>query len=200
MNRNKNTLYLVQLSIFVAIVLLLAYTPLGYIHIFALEITPIMIPVTMGAILLGPGAGAVLGGVFGLTSFGTCFGSSPFGAMLLSINPISTFITCVIARILAGWLTGVVFQQMYRYPSARKFSFAAAGLMGNVWNTIFFMGSIVLFFWNSSYIQELAAGMGTANPVIFILLFVGIQSVFSTIVNLIVAGGVSKVLYPVLHR
>ena len=76
-----------------------AYTPLGYLRVFALEITFLMVPVTLGAILLGPAAGAVLGGVFGLTSFATCFSVSGFGDVLLSINPVFTFLVCVPTRL-----------------------------------------------------------------------------------------------------
>ena len=76
-----------RLALLAAIVLVLAYTPLGYIHIGPLAITPIMIPVTVGAILLGPTEGAILGGIFGLTSFSTCFGSDMFGTTLMGINP-----------------------------------------------------------------------------------------------------------------
>ena len=80
MNLNQKTVRLSRLALFSALILLLNYTPLGYIRVFALEITLIIIPVTLGAMLLGPADGAILGGVFGLTSFATCFGSSQFGA------------------------------------------------------------------------------------------------------------------------
>lgn len=102
MNLNQKTVRLSRLALFSALILLLNYTPLGYIRVFALEITLIIIPVTLGAMLLGPADGAILGGVFGLTSFATCFGSSQFGVTLLAINPIGTFITCVVAPG-AGW-------------------------------------------------------------------------------------------------
>ena len=100
MKKQTNVRYLVQLSLLAAIELVMAYTPLGYLRVFALEITFLMVPVTLGAILLGPAAGAVLGGVFGLTSFATCFSVSGFGDVLLSINPVFTFLVCVPTRIL----------------------------------------------------------------------------------------------------
>ena len=68
-----------------------------------------MVPVIVGAIVMGPASGAILGGVFGCISFWECFGRSQFGAMLLGINPIYTFLVCVPTRILAGWLCGVAF-------------------------------------------------------------------------------------------
>ena len=46
--------------------------------------------VVIGAIILGPTAGAILGGVFGITSFIQCFGISAFGTLLFGINPVLT--------------------------------------------------------------------------------------------------------------
>ncbi|MEI3578627.1 MAG: ECF transporter S component [Acutalibacteraceae bacterium] len=60
MNLNQKTVRLSRLALFSALILLLNYTPLGYIRVFALEITLIIIPVTLGAMLLGPADGAVL--------------------------------------------------------------------------------------------------------------------------------------------
>ena len=109
MNRSSRTVKLVEMALLVAIILILAFTPLGYIKTLGLEITLIVVPVTIGAIILGPLGGAVLGAVFGITSFIQCFGMSPFGAVLLGINPFGTFVVCVVSRILMGWLTGLIY-------------------------------------------------------------------------------------------
>ena len=70
MNKKKvNTKNMVQLAILMAIIFLMAFTPLGYLKIFLLDITLLVIPVAVGAVLLGPVAGAVLGLTFGFTSF-----------------------------------------------------------------------------------------------------------------------------------
>ena len=77
-----STKYLVEMALLVAIILIMAFTPIGYIRTAGLEITLIVVPVAVGAVTLGPAAGAILGGVFGITSFIQCFGMSPFGAYL----------------------------------------------------------------------------------------------------------------------
>ena len=184
MNLNQKTVRLSRLALFSALILLLNYTPLGYIRVFALEITLIIIPVTLGAMLLGPADGAILGGVFGLTSFAT----------------IGTFITCVVARVLAGGLTGLVFERLHRSEKLRPISYAVGGLLGPVFNTLFFMSCIVLFFWNTEFIQGMAATMGAANPLTFVVLFVGINAVFETVVSFLVSTALCRVLYPVVHR
>lgn len=71
-----STKYLVELALLVAVILLMAFTPIGYIKTLGLEITLIVIPVAVGAVTLGPTGGAILGGVFGVTSFIQCFGMS----------------------------------------------------------------------------------------------------------------------------
>ena len=80
-----STKYLVEMALLVAIILLMAFTPIGYIKTAGLEITLIVVPVAVGAVTLGPVAGAILGGVFGITSFIQCFGMSQFGALLLGM-------------------------------------------------------------------------------------------------------------------
>ena len=117
-----STKYLVELALFVAIILLMAFTPIGYIKTAGLEITLIVVPVAVGAVTLGPTAGAILGGAFGITSFIQCFGMSAFGAILLEVNPFFTFLVCVPPRILEGWLTGVIYRGMCKtkFPSAAR--------------------------------------------------------------------------------
>ena len=86
--RGKYTVHdLVRISVLVAIMLLLEVTGLGMIKMPGLEITLLMVPVIVGAIVMGPASGAILGGVFGCISFWECFGRSQFGAVLLVSTP-----------------------------------------------------------------------------------------------------------------
>ena len=73
--RNEKTIKMVQMAILIAVLLVMSFTPLGYLHIGPLSISLLTIPVVIGAMLIGPGAGAVLGAVFGITSFAQCFGA-----------------------------------------------------------------------------------------------------------------------------
>lgn len=70
MQSNNSKIYeLVLTGLFIAIIVVLANTPLGYIPLGVINATTIHIPVIIGAIFLGPKKGGLLGGVFGLTSF-----------------------------------------------------------------------------------------------------------------------------------
>lgn len=67
--KNEKTYELVLTALFTAIIVLMAFTPLGYIPLVVINATIIHIPVILGALFLGPKKGAFLGFVFGLTSF-----------------------------------------------------------------------------------------------------------------------------------
>ena len=67
--KNEKTYELVLLALFTAIIVIMAFTPLGYIPLVVINATIIHIPVILGALFLGPKKGAFLGFVFGLTSF-----------------------------------------------------------------------------------------------------------------------------------
>jgi len=175
-----------------AIIVLMAFTPLGYLIIGpALTITFIMIPVVIGAITLGPAAGALLGAVFGLTSFARCFGAEPFGMVLLGISPVSTFITCMVPRVLMGWLSGLIFKALYKIDKTRLASYAVSCLSGAVLNTVLFMSSLMLLFGNSDYIMEMRGGVGVLA---FVVMMVGINGVVEALVCLVAGAAISKAL------
>ena len=69
MNKQSKTMRLTLMGVFDAVLLLMAYTPLGYLNIGPLAITFNVIPVALAAITLGPVGGAAMGAVFGYTSY-----------------------------------------------------------------------------------------------------------------------------------
>ena len=193
MKRGKYTVQdLVRVSVLVAIMLLLEVTGLGMIKTAGLEITILMVPVIVGAIVMGPAAGAVLGGVFGCISFWECFGKSQFGAVLLGINPLYTFLVCVPTRILAGWLCGLAFKGLNKLDKTNLWSFGAAGLIGALCNTAQFMTTLCLCFYNTEFIQGFVQQMGSANPFLFVVAFVGINGLVEAVVCLITGAAIAK--------
>ena len=101
-NRKQMIKTIAVLGVLIALTVLMALTPVGYLKVGAVSISFLMIPVAIGAIAKGPWAGALLGLVFGITSFAQCFGGDPFGTYLANINVVFTFIMCVVCRVLAG--------------------------------------------------------------------------------------------------
>ena len=91
MKTSTKTRQLTILGLLTGILLLMAYTPLGYLNIGPLAISFNVIPVALAAITLGPAGGAAAGAVFGLTSFLQCIGVggvSSMGVILFGINPV----------------------------------------------------------------------------------------------------------------
>ena len=172
---------MVQLSVLIAILLLLELTGLGMIKTAGLEIT-----------VMGPAAGALLGGVFGLISFWECFGKSSFGVVLMGINPFLTFLVCVPTRILAGWICGLVFKGLSKLDKSNLWSFGAAGLCGALSNTALFMSTLCLGFYRTDFIQGFVEALGSANPFLFIIAFVGINGLVEAIVCFFTGAVIAK--------
>ena len=194
MKKKFETKRMVEMALLIAIILLMAFTPIGYIKTMGLEITLIVIPVAVGAVTLGPAAGAILGGVFGLTSFIQCFGMSAFGSMLLGINPFTTFLVCVPTRILTGWLTGLIYQGLRKVKPVQKISVVLANLFCPLLNTFFFMTTLVVFFYHTEYIQSIASSMGAANALLFVVAFVGVNGIVEAAVCFVAGSAVSEAL------
>ena len=85
-NNRFTTAQLTLLGLMAAILLLMAYTPLGYLNIGPLAISFNVIPVAISAVVLGPVGGAVASAIFGLTSFLQCIGVGGSSAMGLCFS------------------------------------------------------------------------------------------------------------------
>ena len=110
-NISNKTVSIAQLSLFIAIIALMAFIPfLGYIPLGFSRATIVHIPVILGSIILGPKNGAILGFVFGLTSFLvatftpdiTAFAFTPFYSIGNIHGNFFSLIICFVPRILVG--------------------------------------------------------------------------------------------------
>lgn len=188
--KNTKTSTMVTYALLIAIIVIMGFTPLGYLKVGAIEITFITIPVIIGAIIMGPACGAVLGATFGITSFIQCFGMSPFGAALLGINPILTFILCIVPRTLMGWLCGIIFKTI-----KNKSGFLVASLSGALLNTIFFVLGLVLMFGRTEYITTMIDSLGGGNLFAFLVAFVGINGLIEAVVCAVLGTAITAGVY-----
>lgn len=150
----SKALHLTQLGMLSAIIVLMAFTPLGYLRVGPLSITFLTVPVVLGAIMMGPLDGAILGAVFGATSFAQCFGLDAFGTTLLTLNPVFTFILCFVPRILIGLASGYLLKGLEKIRTNQVVAYALSALAGAVTNTVFFVGFLLLLFGNTDYIRS----------------------------------------------
>lgn len=194
MEKTRNTKQLALLGLLTGVLLLMAYTPLGYLNIGPLAISFNVIPVALAAVALGPIGGAVIGAVFGITSFLQCIGvggSSAMGVVLFGINPFLAFIQRFVPRLLDGFLLGYVFRGMRKASNTHLACFVT-GFCSALFNTVLFMGALVLLFGNTPYMQELIAGR---NILVFICTFVGINAVCEMAASTIITGAVGYALF-----
>ena len=169
-----------QIALLVAIMIVLASTPLGYIPLPFMRATTMHIPVIVGACLLGPKVGALLGGLFGITSVViatvqpniTSFVFTPFYSFSPEFH--GSWMSLVVA-IAPRILIGVV-----------------AGLAGSMTNTVGVMGLIYLLFGEQ---YALAGGKDPALLFGVILGVIGTNGVVEAIIAGILTAAVGKALF-----
>lgn len=192
-NKKFGTRHMVTTAMLSALLLIMSFTPLGYLNIGPLAISFNMIPVAIGAIALGPVGGMILGGMFGITSFLQCLGiggTSAMGVILFEISPVLAFVQRFVPRILAGLLAGLVFMGVKKFRGSTVACFVT-GFAAALFNTVLFMFALVVLFGNTSYIQGLIDGR---NVIIFVCTFVGINAVVEMLAASLIVGAVGKVL------
>ena len=183
--KNSSVLYMVELAIFTAMVALLAYFG-GFIKIGGLaSISLTLIPVAVGAALLGPIAGAWLGAVAGAVFFIT-----PDAAFWLGLSVHGTIITVMVKGILSGLAGGLIYKLVDKFN--RYIAVVVSAIVCPVVNTgIFLIGSLVFF------IDTVSAGAvaeGLSVGAYLIIFFVGLNFVFELITNIVLSPAIYRVL------
>ena len=148
--RTRDTRWLTSVALMAAIVVLLANTPLGMIQLPIIKATTVHIPVILGAILLGPAAGAILGAVFGICSMISntvaptllSFAFSPFMSMTGIIGAVKAIWISIGCRMMIGLVAGWLWMILRKINVNQVITLAITGFIGSMTNTIFVMGSI----------------------------------------------------------
>ena len=153
-NRRKDARWMAGVAMMAAIVVLLANTPLGMIPLVVTKATTVHIPVILGAILFGPLAGGILGGVFGVCSVIintftpalTSFAFSPFMSTTGLPGAIKALWVAVGCRILIGVVAGWLWKALSHTRVNSWTALSIVGFTGSMVNTVTVMGSIFLLF------------------------------------------------------
>lgn len=191
------------MSLFTAIIIIMAMVPgLGYIPLGVIRATIIHVPVIIGALVLGQKKGAILGGIFGLTSLinntfaptVTSFVFSPFYTMGEIHGGVKSLIICFVPRILIGIVAYYVYKLVRKVMKNSKHSMVTAlaisGVIGSLTNTLLVMNLIYLFFGESyAAVKEIAyeALYGT------ILVVIGTNGIPEAIVSAILVTAIGRV-------
>lgn len=195
--KKQNVLTLTVSGMLIALEIILAFTPIGYLKIGLLSITFMTIPVIVGAVTSGLAVGTILGLTFGLTSFAQCFGMDFFGTTLMSINPFYTFVMCVCTRTLMGFLCALIFKGLSRTKLPRPLSVGISAFSAPFLNTALFVPTMILCFWNTDFIQETAGGK---NVFAFLVGLVGINGIVEWIVCTAIGTAIAIPLLSALKK
>ena len=150
--KKHDTKWMVSVALMAAIVIVLANTPLGMIQLPIIKATTVHIPVILGAILLGPAAGAILGGVFGICSLISntmaptllSFAFSPFMSTTGLTGAVKAIWISVGCRILIGVAAGWLWILFEKIKMNAVIALPIVGFAGSMVNTICVMGSIYI--------------------------------------------------------
>lgn len=157
MQNKKEIQGMVLAALFEAIIIIMAFTPLGYIPLGVINATIIQIPVIIGSLFCGPKRGAFLGFLFGLTSFIkntvtpatlSAFVFSPVlaGSMFGAKGILFSSFICFVPRILVGVLPYFIYKGMKKVSKYQTLNFAISGVIGAFTNTFLVMGSIYVLY------------------------------------------------------
>lgn len=152
--KKHDTRWMVSVALMAAIVIVLANTPLGMIQLPIIKATTVHIPVILGAILLGPGAGAILGAVFGICSLVSntmaptllSFAFSPFLSTTGITGALKAIWISVGCRILIGVVAGWLWVLFTKIKLNQFIALPIVGFVGSMVNTVTVMGSIYFLF------------------------------------------------------
>jgi len=152
--KKHDTRWMVSVALMAAIVIVLANTPLGMIQLPIIKATTVHIPVIIGAILLGPKAGAILGFVFGMCSLLSntmaptllSFAFSPFMSTTGIPGALKAIWVSVGCRTLIGIVAAWLWILLSKLKVNQTIALPIVGFVGSMVNTVTVMGSIYFLF------------------------------------------------------
>ena len=187
MNRKKmDTRYMATLAMFCGILLVMGATGIGFIPLPVIKATTMHIPVILGAILLGPVAGAVLGGVFGLCSIWAnttspgllAFAFSPFMTTEGLPGVLKSLWIALGCRILLGVIAGWLWKGLKKVLKQDYLALPVTAAVSTICHTVLVMGSIYLLL-----AQQYAQAKNVA-----------ITAVFGLVMGTVTASGIPEAI------
>ena len=187
MNRKKmDTRYMATLAMFCGILLVMGATGIGFIPLPVIKATTMHIPVILGAVLLGPAAGAVLGGVFGLCSIWAnttspgllAFAFSPFMTTEGLPGVLKSLWIALGCRILLGVIAGWLWRGLKKVLKQDYLALPVTAAVSTSCHTILVMGSIYLLL-----AQQYAQAKNVA-----------ITAVFGLVMGTVTASGIPEAI------
>jgi uncharacterized membrane protein len=142
MQNRARLIQITTLGILIALVILMTFIPnIGYIQTGLFSITTIHIPVIIGASLLGPIGGLVMGATWGLTSYFYALTLGTIEAMIF-LNPMVSIVPRILVGLIVSYVT-IVLERMIKTNNILRYTVIA--IIGTLSNTVLVLSAIFIF-------------------------------------------------------
>ena len=182
----RDTRYMATLAMLCGLLLVMGMTGIGFIPLPVIKATTMHIPVILGAVLLGPSAGGVLGAVFGLCSIWAntttpgllSFAFSPFMSTEGLIGAIKSLWIALGCRVLFGFIAGWMWKAFKKLLKQDYLALPITAALATICHTLLVMGSIYLLL-----AQQYAEAKNVA-----------ISAVFGLVMGTVTASGIPEAI------
>ena len=187
MRKHKfDTRYMASLAMLCGILLVMGMTGIGFIPLPLIKATTMHIPVILGAILLGPRAGAVLGALFGLCSIWAnttapglmAFAFSPFLSNDGLVGALKSLWIALGCRILLGLAAGWIWMLLKKVKLPDMAALPVTAVAATMFHTASVMWSIYILL-----ADQYAAAKNVA-----------LSAVFGLVITTITASGIPEAI------
>ncbi len=192
MKTNQKILRMVELAMLAAIIVVLQQIVIPLPG--GLTLSLVLIPIVVGAVLFGPAAGALLGGVFGVvvTFLVMTARAGELSTMMWVASPVVTALVCILKGVAAGLVAGLVARAFKKREFVGIILAAAAAPVVNT--GIFLLGMLTVF---RDVMMTFAAnlGMNGVGAVYFaVVVVVGVNFVIELAANLILSPTIAAIV------
>ena len=199
MNR-KDILYMTQMALLSALVVVLQLVG-TFIKIGPLPMSLVLVPIVMGACLLGVRAGGVLGFLFGIvTAVMGIVGADGFSAILFQARPFWFVVLCLAKATAAGLGAGLIYQFLEKPLGAKSKTAQTviASVAAPILNTGVFVLGMLVFYFNvltdlPSIFPKAFSQFGGEMEVLFLGL-AGVNFLGEFVVSLLLAPAIVRVV------
>lgn len=192
----EKILGLVQLAFLAALIIVLQFFVPNIVIPGLPKLSFVLVPIVIGACLLGEKSGAILGFVFGLiTIIMGVTGMEPFSLVLFEEKPVWFIVLCLAKATAAGYCAGLVYKALGKafHGKYKTIQTILASITAPVVNTgIFAVGMLLCFL--DTMNAKWAFG-GYSNPLLFVLLgLAGWNFVVEFAINLVLSPAIVRII------
>lgn len=169
-------------SLLFALILLMSFTPIGFLTIGPVSITLVQLPVLVGLLCEGLGVGMILGAAFGIVSLLRAL--APAGILdPFFLNPLVSILPRLLVPLLAWAAYRGLWRVLARWPKQRPWlSYAGSALVGTLTNTVGVLLMLYLL-----YAGQVAEAFGISR-----------ELVGGVLAGIVVSNGIPEAIFAVL--